>query len=146
MIVGTLQQAMEDMKRGVTDFTRNGQCISCGLCCANLLPVSPKEIKEIKRYVKKHRVREQVHSFPTAARTLDLCCPFRSEDERKCMIYAVRPKICRLFKCDLASRGIWLPRNAFSGTEVACDMRATFFGRQEGYKAQSEDKANMEEV
>lgn len=33
-MIGTLQQAYEDMEHGVYDFTKNGKCSDCGQCCS----------------------------------------------------------------------------------------------------------------
>jgi len=51
-MIGTLQQAFEDMERGVYDFTKDGKCSGCGQCCSSILPLSSSEIKEIRRYIK----------------------------------------------------------------------------------------------
>lgn len=37
-MIGTLQQAYEDMESGVYDFTKDGKCSGCGQCCMNYLP------------------------------------------------------------------------------------------------------------
>ena len=57
-MIGTLEEVMKDMKCGVFEFTKDGKCSGCGQCCSNYLPISSKEIKEIKRYVKKHHITE----------------------------------------------------------------------------------------
>ena len=94
----------QKMNEGVYDFTKDGQCSNCGSCCSRFLPVSGKEIKVIRRYVRKKKIREQWHLYPTAFPQDDWTCPFRSEAERKCMIYEVRPAICRDFQCDKPSK------------------------------------------
>ena len=50
-MIGTIGQMIKDMEHGVYDFTKDGKCSSCGSCCSNCLPLSSKELKEIKRYV-----------------------------------------------------------------------------------------------
>ena len=40
-----------------TDFTINGKCSNCGECCGSILPVTKKEIKRIKAYVRKHNIK-----------------------------------------------------------------------------------------
>ncbi len=99
-MIGTLQQIYEDMEHGVYDFTKDEKCSSCGACCSNYLPLSSGEIKEIKRYIKKHHIKEQKHMIaPTVAPVFDMNCPFldMSKEKDKCTIYDVRPKICRCF-------------------------------------------------
>jgi Fe-S-cluster containining protein len=36
----------------------------------------------------------------------DLTCPFRDNEKRICMIYEIRPQICRDFKCDKPQKKI----------------------------------------
>lgn len=99
-MISTLQQVYEDMEHGVYDFTKDGKCSSCGACCGNYLPLSSGEIKEIKRYIKKHHIKEQKHMIvPTREALWDMTCPFldTSKEKDKCTIYSVRPKICRCF-------------------------------------------------
>ena len=47
-----LADAIEDMRNGTYDFTNNGECIQCGACCSNYLPMTQKEIATIRRYIK----------------------------------------------------------------------------------------------
>ena len=88
-----IQDVLHAMKSGLYNFTEGGKCSDCGSCCSALLPVTRKEIKLMKRYVKAHRIRAELNGD-------SLSCPFRNERERQCMIYAVRPQICRSFRCD----------------------------------------------
>lgn len=60
----------------ITDFTNNGKCFNCGNCCSNLLPMSEKEVKVIKAYIKTHNIKEQRHNAMQGA---DMTCPFRDE-------------------------------------------------------------------
>lgn len=89
-----LEDAISDMKNGKYDFTKNGECIQCGACCSNYLPMTRKEIATIHRYVKKHNVKEYNHLFPVSQQTLDMTCPFMDDSKlkEKCRIYAVRNK------------------------------------------------------
>lgn len=43
-----------DSDRHVTDFTNNGVCSQCGGCCTDLLYVSEKDIKTIKKNIWKN--------------------------------------------------------------------------------------------
>lgn len=125
---GTLEDVYRDMESGVFDFTDNGRCVGCGQCCSDLLPVSAKEIKEIKRYIKKHRIAEQKHFIPTAdGLQFDLTCPFRSDSERKCLIYKLRPAVCKDFKCDNTSKGIKANKDLYHGRYSVVSMRETFY-------------------
>ena len=124
-ILDVIRQEMED---GVYDFTRNGQCSNCGSCCSRFLPVSGKEVKVIRRYVQKKKIKEQKHLYPTATVQDDWTCPFRSERERKCLIYEVRPAICRDFQCDKPRKKIKADKDLYHGRFSVVDMRKEFFG------------------
>lgn len=128
-MIGTLEQVYRDMKAGVYDFTNNGECSGCGQCCSNFLPISSKEVKEIHRYIRKHRITEQKHFIPTAdGLQFDLTCPFRSDREHKCLIYPVRPAICRDFKCDNTAKGIKANKDLYHGRFGMVEMREEFYG------------------
>ena len=126
--VGTLEDMMSDMKAGVFDMTQNGECTNCGGCCSDYLPVSNEEITQIKKYIKANGIKEQKHFIPTAVpTTFDMTCPFRNNTERVCVIYAVRPAICRDFKCDNASKGIKPAKELYENPRPIRSMRQTFF-------------------
>ncbi len=85
----------------VTDFTNNGECSNCGGCCSALLPVSDDEIKQIRQYIKSNHIKPKSGvRAPMINPMIDLTCPFLDvSKEQKCMIYEVRPLICRKFTC-----------------------------------------------
>lgn len=80
-LLAILKDVMNEMERGVYDFTQGGECSNCGQCCSRFLPVSAKEVKTIKRYIQKHHIKEQRHFYPTAQPMDDLTCPFRLKKE-----------------------------------------------------------------
>lgn len=127
-LIGNLNEMIQAMESGVWDYTKNGECSGCGNCCGNILPISSKEIKRIKRYVEKYGIREQIRRYPTSAPTLDMQCPFRDEIGKRCVIYPVRPAICQDFRCDKPRKNIQANRAMYDGKYVPVDMRATFFG------------------
>lgn len=122
-MIGTIEQMIKDMEHGVYDFTKNGKCSSCGSCCSRYLPLSSKELKEIKRYVKKYHIKPQKHLMPTTEPTFDLTCPFRDDNNRICTIYSLRPQICRSFKCDKPKKDIWATKREFHARYRVVDMR-----------------------
>ena len=63
-IANTIQDVREKMENGTYDMTVNGECSQCGSCCTNFLPMTRKEIREIRRYIKKHGVKEYRINFP----------------------------------------------------------------------------------
>ena len=126
--MGTIEKAIADMKAGVYDFTVDGKCSGCGQCCSNYLPVGEHEIENIRRYVKKHGVKEIKRFTPAVGPMVDLQCPFRSDVERKCLIYPVRPAICRDFQCDKPKKNIQADKTLYHGKFGVVNMRAVFFG------------------
>lgn len=116
-----------EMRAGVYDYTVEGRCSGCGSCCSNLLPISNKEAKTIADYIKKHGVKEYKRRFPTAKTFTDMSCPFRDDTEKKCLIYPVRPAICREFQCDKPRKRIEADRKMFHKKYEVVMMRETFF-------------------
>lgn len=112
----------------VTDFTQNGKCSNCGQCCSNCLPLSRKEVKRIKLYIKKHRIKEQRHN---AMNGIDMTCPFRDEANKKCLIYEIRPEICRQFMCNHNKEDIKRWKINFHKKFNIVFMRKEFFDSKE---------------
>lgn len=127
--IGTLDQMLQDMKSGVYDYTKDGECSNCGACCSDFLPVSENEVNAIRKYVEKHGVKEHRHTPPTMQPVQDFTCPFRNDLERKCDIYLVRPAICRDFRCDKPKKEIWANKKMYHGKYSVVNMRETFFGK-----------------
>ena len=101
MKISSLGEYMQ-READVTDLTNNGECSKCGECCSALLPVSDDEIKQIRQYRKSHHIKpKSVVRAPMTNHTIDLTCPFLDVGrEQKCMIYEVRPLICKKFTCN----------------------------------------------
>lgn len=112
----------------VKDYTCNGKCSNCGQCCSNLLPLSKREVKRIKAYIKKHHIKEQRHNATTG---VDMTCPFRDEANKKCLVYEVRPDICRSFMCNHTQQDIMRAKINFHALRLPCLMRHEFFGSKE---------------
>jgi Fe-S-cluster containining protein len=87
------------MDKSTTDLTNKGKCTNCGGCCSNMLPVTTTEIDRIKEYVKENNIKIVTNNSPIL-NTVDSTCPFRSNKLNKCLVYVVRPLICREYKCD----------------------------------------------
>lgn len=88
----------------ITDFTKDGKCISCGECCPKMLPMTDKELARIKRYVERNNIKPSVR-FPFLTHYVDNTCAFLTI-EKKCAIYSVRPKICKDFVCNQSMQRI----------------------------------------
>lgn len=127
-MIGTLGKFVEDTQNGVYDRTKDGKCSGCGQCCGNFLPVSSKEIKEIRRYVNKYHITEQKHNYPSVI-AFDFTCPFLddSKAKEKCLIYQVRPEICRDFVCNNPN-GARKNKKLMHKKYASVDMREVFFG------------------
>ena len=82
----------DDIK--ITDNSCCGNCSKCGECCTNFLPVTQKEIEIMQDYVIANKIRPQKQMLVMQNR---LTCPYY--DGKKCLIYEVRPLICKEFYC-----------------------------------------------
>lgn len=82
----------DDIK--ITDNSCCGCCSKCGECCTNFLPITQKEIEIIQDYVIANKIRPQKQMLVMQNR---LTCPYY--DGKKCLIYEVRPLICKEFYC-----------------------------------------------
>lgn len=128
---GYMADILRDMKTGVWDYTEDGKCSQCGSCCSDFLPVGKHELKRIRDYVKKHEIKQRRHCAPFAQKIkIDMVCPFRNNDEKRCEIYPVRPAICRDFRCDKPKKGIWADRAKYESKFSVVSMRETFFGEE----------------
>lgn len=132
-MIGTIQDVISDMNHGLYNLTKDGKCTGCGQCCSNVLPLTSGEIRQIKRYIKSHGIKEQKHTFPAVLAkpvAYDMTCPFLddSREKDKCTIYKVRPGICRCFLCSEPHGMIEYPE-MFAETRIPVDMRETFFGK-----------------
>ena len=76
----------------ITDNSCCGQCSKCGECCTNFLPITQKEIETIQSYVLANKIRPQKQMLVMQNR---LTCPYYNG--KKCLIYEVRPLICKEF-------------------------------------------------
>ncbi len=126
-MVGTFEEMQEQFKNGTYDLMDNGKCTQCGQCCSNLLPMTDEEIRIIRKYIKRHRIKEHMHFLPLVEPAIDMTCPFLNDDKKteKCDIYRVRPKICQDFICCPSGRK---PLDLKWGLKAkVVDVRETFF-------------------
>lgn len=73
----------------VLNIPKHKNCMNCGKCCG-IIPASISEINAIRDYI-------AVNGIEPIKRSDKTICPFRDEEHKKCLIYPVRPIICRLF-------------------------------------------------
>lgn len=76
--------------------TYHGHCSKCGVCCSTFIPLCNEDISRIKNYLLIHKI---VPEHKGEKNVLDMMCPFLSR-KKQCLIYEVRPLICRTFKCN----------------------------------------------
>ena len=112
----------------VKDFTVDGKCSNCGKCCSNMLPLSKFEIQRIKNYIKDKGIKEQRHN---AIVGVDMTCPFRDEANKRCLIYDIRPDICKQFMCNHTQEDIENIRDNYHKENQVVFMRNEFFGSTE---------------
>lgn len=126
---GSIGQMIEEFENGIYDLTDNEKCTGCGGCCSNLLPMTDKEIRVIRGYVKKHRIKEHRHLLPLSEPAFDMTCPFLDDSKKceKCTIYEVRPTICREFICCPSGRKPL--DDKYRATAKPVNVRETFFGK-----------------
>lgn len=112
------------------DCTKDGKCSGCGQCCSNYLPVSDREIKTIRRYIKKNNITPARHVIaPVSAKPIDMICPFRDEEKGICTIYEVRPLICKAFQCNLGPVEVLQEVSKHKPEKrTGVNVKATFFG------------------
>ena len=115
----------------VTDYTVDGKCSGCGACCSNLLPMSDDEVKRIKAYIKKYGIKEQRHNVMMG---VDMTCPFRDDANKKCLVYEVRPAICKQFMCNHTAEDIAKAKINFHKINRIVFMRSEFYGNAEDTK------------
>lgn len=141
-LVRSFKDMQEDMESGVFDKTDNGTCTQCGACCSNILPMTDEEIKRIRKYIERYRIKEQKHATNVMKNpTLDLTCPFLNDDkqEEKCMIYEVRPRVCREFICCPSKRK---PLDIdYARKAQLRNVREVFFG--ENYLSKSQHQLSI---
>lgn len=78
--------------------TCNGKCSKCGECCGTILPLDQDDIDIMLNYILKNNIFPQKQILVMKQKAQ---CPYYTGNHEKgCSIYAARPKICRIFKCD----------------------------------------------
>jgi Fe-S-cluster containining protein len=71
------------------NIPRHTNCKNCGECCGPVL-ASIEEVTAIRNYIKGKRLK-------VPRRKDNLTCVFRDQATARCMIYPVRPLICRMY-------------------------------------------------
>lgn len=69
----------------------NFECKKCGKCCSNFLPLSKREIQELRKLATRENKRLLEKDWYST-------CPFLNY-QNKCDIYENRPAICKGYTC-----------------------------------------------
>lgn len=87
----------DDTVYNIVNNCIGNKCSNCGECCVDFIPLTKREVKNIKSYIRKNNIKENVYIEDG---NFDNRCPFYVKDSCKhCSIYPVRPEICKTFKC-----------------------------------------------
>jgi len=117
----------------INNYCIDSQCSNCGHCCsASGLPVTQKEVMRIVDYVKSNSIhpvnRGWVKEFHENGKlenpVIDARCCFYDHVNRICLIYPVRPSVCKSFQCNLSQEYI-------ESVRENCH-RAAYYNRQSG--------------
>lgn len=72
----------------IFNIPEHKNCTNCGACCG-IVPATIPEINAIRDYIAVNGIQ------PIKHKEFGIC-PFRDDDAKKCLIYPVRPTVCRL--------------------------------------------------
>lgn len=87
----------------------NDKCSRCGECCGAMpMPITRKEEKIIRKYIKEHNIPYQPSKIWKDENGYNeaLRCVFYDEVNKCCKIYKVRPEMCRNFRCNMTDEQI----------------------------------------
>lgn len=93
--IGEIYKNIVEGNVEIIDNTICGKCSKCGECCSCFLPICQEELDIIQEYVIKNNIKPQTQMLVMQNR---LCCPYYNG--KKCLIYEVRPLICKEFYCN----------------------------------------------
>lgn len=84
------------------NFCKNNECSRCGECCTPFIPMTKSEVKTVREYVKKNpQIKERALNQPFfEGNDVYVKCCFYDKEKKECMIYPVRPFICKAYKCN----------------------------------------------
>lgn len=121
------------------DYTKDGLCPEdCGKCCTSILPLTEREIKKIKQYVRRNNIQSlNQNTNPNNDKYVDKC-PFLTENNR-CKIYIHRPEVCRRYMCGDRELGSFNHRD-----KKLVNMITEFFPDEECFNAPDVNRMDAE--
>jgi len=91
---------------------QKGRCSQCGDCCTDFAFISDDEIHKIRKYLLSNpHIKEQWGA--SVNKKIHMKCPFNSQEDGSCLIYKIRPRVCRLFLCSQSKERITLNKESF---------------------------------
>ena len=109
----------------------DGQCSNCGECCTETLPLTKGELLRLKQYAAKHKLKEHRQAPFWDWHSVDLTCPFRNQQTKKCEAYQARPYICRTFICSKTKEDAHRDRDLVAESRQYYSLRWEVFGNDE---------------
>lgn len=91
-------EIIKELAEGNVEIVNNticGKCSKCGECCSPFLPICQDELNIIQKYIIDNNIKPQTQVMVMQNR---LACPYYNG--KKCLIYEVRPLICKEFYCN----------------------------------------------
>lgn len=85
--------------KNVINRTKCGECSRCGDCCGLFIPFNDSDVDAIKKYVKAHNIKP-ANRLNVMTGGFEARCCFYDKTNKKCLIYPVRPYVCKDFMCD----------------------------------------------
>lgn len=82
------------------NLSKNGECIECSSCCSIFTPISIEELKILKRLFTGKIIKNYVKILNENKEGFSATCPFSDFETKKCLIYNLRPSVCKTFHCD----------------------------------------------
>lgn len=94
------EKKLEILKKTYAKIPKLDCIENCGSACCGLIPLSKIEEKHIKHFLKINNLNVKYHNYSlskTHSEALKGHMCFFLDNNKKCLIYSVRPLICRLF-------------------------------------------------
>ena len=86
-------------KQKIIDFSdEKGNCNGCNDCCGLFAPISKEELIILKRKMNKKLIKKYENIVINKATLIDMTCMF-ADKEKGCLVYNLKPDICKHFHC-----------------------------------------------
>ena len=104
--ISNAQDFLKNNIEGKVVDLKNPSCNNCNECCSLLTMITPEEYKFYLKYFTKDKKGREIFiqgvtRWVETGRKLNsfnMICPFTSKT-RRCLIYKIRPQICKEFHC-----------------------------------------------